>query len=58
MESVNIIKAEKPKGGKRAGSGAKKKYGEETATISFRCPESKLEELKTLVNNLLLTWKK
>ena len=37
------------RGGLRLGSGQKKKYGEETETVSFRCPISKIDELKFLL---------
>jgi hypothetical protein len=41
------------RGGKRPLSGAKKKYGEETTTVSFRVPVSKANAIKILVNNFL-----
>lgn len=40
-------------GGKRKGAGAKKKYGEETTTFSFRCPVSKVTTFKELIKNEL-----
>jgi hypothetical protein len=40
-------------GGKRLGAGAKPKYNEKTTTIAFRCPISKVAELKALVNDKL-----
>lgn len=44
-------KKEKSKrGGKRTGSGQKLKYNEETKTVTFRCPISKVEKLKEIVN--------
>lgn len=44
----------KPKqGGSRLGSGAKPKYNEQTKTIAFRVPKSKVIELKQLVKNKL-----
>lgn len=43
-------------GGKREGSGAKPKYNEPTTTIAFRCPISKVAELKKLVNEKLADW--
>lgn len=36
--------------------GARKKYNEKTVMISFRCPESKVEEVKKIVNDKLITW--
>jgi hypothetical protein len=41
------------RGGTRQGSGAKPKYNEQTTTIAFRCPISKVAELKSLVNDKL-----
>lgn len=37
------------RGGKRPFSGAKKKYNEQTTTIAFRVPISKVDEIKTIV---------
>lgn len=53
------MKAKKEKskrGGKRTGSGQKSKYNEETKTIAFRCPISKAEKLKEIVNAQLSEW--
>ncbi len=44
------------KGGKRKGSGAKPKYNEETKTVAFRCPLSKVDELKLVVKRKLSEW--
>ena len=44
------------RGGKRKGAGAKPKYGEETTTVAFRCPLSKVPELKNIVHLKLLEW--
>jgi len=47
------MKAKKEKskrGGKRTGSGQQLKYNEETKTVAFRCPISKVEKLKEIVN--------
>lgn len=53
----NKIKKEKSKrGGKRTGSGQKLKYNEESKTVAFRCPISKIEKLKETVNAQLLEW--
>lgn len=50
-------KKEKSKrGGKRIGSGQKLKYNEETKTVAFRCPISKVEKLKEIVNAQLSGW--
>ena len=53
------MKAKKEKskrGGKRTGSGQKLKYNEETKTVAFRCPFSKVDELKLLVKSKLSEW--
>jgi hypothetical protein len=39
----------KKHGGKRNGAGAKPKYKEPTETISFRCPKSKVNEMRGIV---------
>ena len=44
------------RGGKRKGAGAKKRYNEETKTISFRCPLSKIDDIKALINHRLYKW--
>ena len=54
---VNILNNPKH-GGTRQGSGAKPKYNEETKTIAFRCPISKVDELKTIINAKLNEWKR
>lgn len=41
------------KGGKRANSGRKPKYGEPTKVFQMRVPESKMYKLKKAVNLLL-----
>ena len=46
------------RGGLRPGSGQKKKYGEETTTVAFRCPKSKIEELKAYIKAKLTEWTK
>ena len=45
-------------GGKRKGAGAKKKYGEETETLSFRCPKSQKARLTKIVKNELEKFKR
>lgn len=53
----NKLKKEKSKrGGKRTGSGQKLKYNEETKTVAFWCPISKVEKLKEIVNAKLAEW--
>ena len=49
------MKKEK-KGGTRQGSGAKPKYSEQTKTVAFRCPISKVEKLKEILNAQLSEW--
>ena len=44
-------------GGKRPRSGAKKQYSEETTTVAFRVPKSKVFEIKELVNQKLNEYK-
>jgi hypothetical protein len=46
----------KTRGGTRQGSGAKPKYSEQTKTVAFRCPLSKVEELKKVVKSKLSEW--
>ena len=46
----------KTRGGIREGSGAKPKYNEETKTVTFRCPVSKIEELKFIIKAKLSEW--
>jgi|688.fasta_scaffold419355_4 hypothetical protein len=43
-------------GGKREGSGAKPKYLEPTKTVAFRCPISRIPELKIIVKANLSDW--
>jgi len=43
-------------GGPRKGSGAKPKYKEPTTTIAFRCPISKVAELKEIAKLKLDEW--
>ena len=60
METIHttneILPAIKKVGGKRAGSGAKPKYNEQTETVAFRCPLSKIDELKLIVKDKLSEW--
>ena len=44
------------RGGTRQGSGAKPKYNEETKTVAFRCPLSKVDELKIILKSKLSEW--
>jgi len=47
-------KIKEKRGGKRENSGAKPKYSEPTKTTAFRIPISKNEEVKAVVNKMLL----
>ena len=46
----------KTRGGSRKGSGAKPKYGEQTKTIAFRVPMSKIDHVKNTIKTLLDGW--
>lgn len=46
----------KLRGGKRKGAGRKSPFSEPTKTVSFRCPLSKIEELKLYVTAKLSEW--
>lgn len=55
---LNIIPMNKKenRGGIRINAGAKPKYSEPTKTIAFRCPVSKVNEIKLVVKNQLEKW--
>lgn len=40
-------------GGRRAGAGAKLKYGEPTKTVTFRLPVSKIADIRAMIKNEL-----
>ncbi len=44
------------RGGTRKNAGAKPKYNEQTKTVAFRCPVSKVDELKIIVKSKLSEW--
>lgn len=44
------------RGGKRKGAGRKSPFSEPTKTVGFRCPLSKIDELKLYVTAKLLEW--
>ena len=44
------------RGGTRKNAGAKPKYNEQTKTVAFRCPLSKVDELKIVVKSKLSEW--
>jgi len=49
-------KKKETRGGARQGSGAKPKYNEQTKTVAFRCPFSKVDELKNIIKCKLLEY--
>ena len=51
-----LKKAKNKRGGIRKNAGAKSKYNEETKTVVFRCPLSKVDELKLIVKSKLSEW--
>jgi hypothetical protein len=57
LEELKILmKKNETRGGTRQGSGAKPKYNEQTKTVAFRCPLSKVDELKLIVKSKLSEW--
>ena len=44
------------RGGKRPLSGRKSAFAEPTKTVAFRCPISKVDELKLIVKSKLSEW--
>lgn len=52
-----LLSGENTHGGKRAGAGAKLKYGEPTKTVTFRLPVSKIAEIRAIIKNKLETLK-
>ena len=55
-KEYTLKKSKNKHGGTRQGSGAKPKYNEETKTVAFRCPASKVYELKIIVKSKLSEW--
>jgi len=51
-----MAKKKVKQGGKRKGAGRKSPFSEPTKTVSFRCPLSKIDELKIYVNAKLSEW--
>jgi len=49
-------KKKEKRGGTRKNAGAKPKYSEQTKTVAFRCPLSKVDELKLVVKSKLSEW--
>jgi len=50
------MKKKETRGGARKNAGAKPKYNEKTKTVAFRCPLSKVDELKFIVKPKLSEW--
>ena len=44
------------RGGKRKNAGRKSAFNEPTKPVSFRCPLSKVDELKLIVKSKLSKW--
>ena len=55
-KEYTLKKLKNKHGGTRQGSGAKPKYSEQTKTVAFRCPLSKVDELKIIVKSKLSEW--
>lgn len=56
IKEYTLKKLKNKRGGTRQGSGAKPKYLEQTKTVAFRCPLSKVDELKLVVKAKLSEW--
>lgn len=56
LENLNTATKKETRGGTRRNAGAKPKYKEETKTVAFRCPLSKVDELKIVVKSKLSEW--
>ena len=53
---MKVIKKKDKRGGTRKNAGAKPKYKEQTKAIAFRCPISKVDELKVIIKSKLSEW--
>ena len=49
-------KKKETRGGTRKNAGAKPKYNEQTKSVAFRCPLSRVDEMKLLINTKLSDW--
>jgi len=58
LNAMEVVMSNKKntRGGTRKNAGAKAKYNEETKTVAFRCPLSKVNELKNIVKSKLSEW--
>jgi hypothetical protein len=52
----SLKKLKNKRGGTPKNSGAKPQYSEQTKTVAFRCPLSKVDELKLIVKSTLSGW--
>ena len=50
------MKKKDTRGGANRNQGRRQKYGEETEQLSFRCPKSRVKEMKAIINAQLKTW--
>lgn len=57
MNGVINTSEKKQRGGTRKGSGAKPKYNEKTKAVSFKCPISKIPEVKEIIYQQLNQYK-
>lgn len=57
MNGVINTSGKKQRGGTRKGSGAKPKYNEKTKAVSFKCPISKIPEVKEIIYQQLNQYK-
>ena len=55
-ENLNTATKKEKRGGTRKNAGAKPKYNEQTKTVAFRSPVSKVVELKLIVKYKLSEW--
>jgi len=56
-KETKLLKEGEPKhGGKRKGAGRKKRYLEQTVSVSFKCPKSKVKPFKKHANSKLSEW--
>lgn len=48
-----MIQDKASRGGYRTGAGSKRKYAEQTKIVSFRCPLSRVDEIKLFIRKVL-----
>ncbi len=54
--SKKLTAKKETRGGTRKNAGAKPKYTEQTKTLAFRCPMSKVDELKLIIKTKMSEW--